>query len=72
VLIDHWKALYVREFDLVWPKLRRGGVVVADNILAPEATLAEMRAYVAHVREVSDGCSFTLPLGQGIEMTYRS
>ncbi|WP_206797394.1 O-methyltransferase [Amycolatopsis sp. MtRt-6] len=71
VLIDHWKDLYIREFDLVWPKIRPGGLVVADNILEPAATAERMRAYVEHVRSKPDACSYTVPLGDGIEITSR-
>lgn len=71
VLIDHWKDLYVREFDLAWPKVRPGGVVLADNILEPAATAERMRAYVEHVRSVPDARSYTLPLGDGVEVTSR-
>jgi len=72
VLIDHWKDLYIREFDLVWPKVRPGGAVVADNILVPAATADRMRAYVEHVRNVPGACSLTLPLGDGVEVTTRT
>lgn len=71
VLIDHWKDIYVRDFDLVWPKVRKGGLVVADNILAPAATLEQMRAYVAHVQSRPGARSVTLSVGQGIELTQR-
>jgi predicted O-methyltransferase YrrM len=71
VLIDHWKDIYVRDFDLAWPKVRRGGVVVADNILIPEATRPQMNAYVAHAQRAPGARSFTLSVGQGIEITQR-
>lgn len=72
VLIDHWKDVYVREFDLVWPKVRPGGIVVADNILEPEATLAQMQAYVAHVQQAPGAASFTIDVGDGIEITHKT
>ena len=72
VLIDHWKDLYIRDFDLVWPKVRPGGLVVADNILTPEATRARMRAYVEHVRSVPAAVSYTVAVGDGIEITHRA
>lgn len=72
VLVDHWKDLYVRDFDLVWPKVRPGGVVVADNILLPEATLAQMQAYVEHVRRAPGAVSYTVAVGDGIELTHRA
>ena len=72
VLLDHWKDLYVREFDLVWPKMRVGGVVLADNVLIPKAVAEEMRAYTAHVRSKPDARSLTVPVGMGVEMTCRT
>lgn len=71
VLIDHWKAHYARDFDLIWPKVRRGGVVVADNILNPPMNQKEAKAYTAHVRSLPDVWSFTLPIGDGVEITVR-
>jgi predicted O-methyltransferase YrrM len=72
VLIDHWKDLYVREFDAVWPRIRTGGVVVADNVLLPEATRPRMQAYQEHVRAAPGAYSLTLPLGDGVELTWRT
>jgi predicted O-methyltransferase YrrM len=71
VLIDHWKDLYIREFDLVWPKVRPGGVVVADNILVPEVTRPQMRAYVEHVQAAHGAVSYTIAVGDGLEITHR-
>jgi predicted O-methyltransferase YrrM len=71
VLIDHWKDLYVREFDAVWPRIRTGGVVVADNVLLPEVTRPQMQAYQDHVRACPGAYSFTVPLGDGVELTWR-
>ncbi len=72
VLIDHWKEHYVRDFDLVWPKVRRGGLVIADNVLSPPFTAQEAADYVHHVRARDDTWSFTVPIGDGIEITYRN
>jgi predicted O-methyltransferase YrrM len=72
VLIDHWKDLYVREFDAVWSRVRTGGVVVADNVLLPEVTRPQMQAYQDHVRAAEAAYSFTLPLGAGVELTWRT
>lgn len=71
VLLDHWKDLYIREFDLVWPKVRTGGVVVADNVLIPAVVVEDMRAYTKHVRSLPDARSLTVPVGMGIELTCR-
>jgi predicted O-methyltransferase YrrM len=72
VLIDHWKDIYIREFDAAWPKLRSGGVIVADNILQPQATAGLMQAYVNHVRATPNTYSFTLNIGDGVELTWRT
>ncbi|KAA2253972.1 O-methyltransferase [Solihabitans fulvus] len=72
VLIDHWKDLYVREFDAAWPKLREGGVIVADNICRPTATADLMQEYVEHVRNAPGAYSFTLDIGNGVELTWRT
>jgi predicted O-methyltransferase YrrM len=71
VLIDHWKDLYIREFDQAWPRMRQGGLIIADNILRPDATLDRMKAYVAHVRTVAPDLSLTIDIGSGIEVTTR-
>lgn len=71
VLVDHWKQHYVRDFDLVWPKVGPRGVVVADNILSPPFTGDEADAYVRHTRARRDAWSFTLPIGDGVEITQR-
>lgn len=72
VLIDHWKDLYVREFDSIWPKLRTGGVIVADNVLRPAATADLMRGYIDHVSSMPGAYSFTLEMGDGVELTWRT
>jgi len=77
VLLDHWKEHYVREFDLCWPKVRRGGLVTADNInespcwSAGWTNKAPIERYVAHVRGVPDARSLTLDIGSGIEVTCK-
>jgi predicted O-methyltransferase YrrM len=71
VLIDHWKDLYIREFDAVLPKMAPRGLVVADNILVPKTTEKEMKAYVSHVRGIPGIRSFTLNVGSGLELTCR-
>ncbi|GAA1931283.1 O-methyltransferase [Streptantibioticus ferralitis] len=72
VIIDHWKDLYIPDFDLAWKQVAVGGVVVADNILVPQATRGLMGEYVKHVRSVPGAWSQTLPLGDGVEVTIRT
>jgi predicted O-methyltransferase YrrM len=71
VFLDHWKELYAREFALVWPKLRRGGVVAADNIIIPAKNRAAIEKYQQLIHETPDARTLTLELGDGVELTVR-
>lgn len=77
VLLDHWKEHYIREFDSCWPKLRSGGLVLADNInhspmwSAGFTNKGTMEKYVNHVRALPDARSLTLDIGSGIEITCK-
>jgi len=69
VLLDGWKDLYLSILELLEPNLRRGAVVLADNIKTFPTALAP---YVAWVRDVKNGFhSVTLPLGAGTEYSVR-
>lgn len=71
VFLDHWKELYVREFSAAWPKLRDGGMVVADNILVPAKNAALIRVYLNHVGSMPDARTTTLNVGDGVELTVK-
>jgi len=71
VLLDHWKELYVREFDALWPKLRKGGLIVADNIHKPVKNAAVIQQYLDHVRAIPDARTSVLAIGSGIALTCR-
>jgi predicted O-methyltransferase YrrM len=68
-LIDLWKDLYVPVFELLHPKLARGAIVVADNMLYPEEFRAEARAYQARVRAAAGMSSVLLAVGNGLEVS---
>jgi predicted O-methyltransferase YrrM len=72
VLLDLWKDLYVPCFDLIYPKLSAGGIIVADNILYPESSRPLARKYQAHVRQQRGLETVLLPIGSGIEITRRN
>ena len=61
-LIDCEKQDYIRFFDML--HLRRGAIVVADNIVSHHLT-----DYVGHVRSRQGAASVTLPIGEGLELT---
>ena len=71
VLLDHWKELYVRDFDAVWPSVRVGGVVVADNMLMPPTNAALAADYQQHVHRQGNARTLTLPIGDGVELTTK-
>jgi predicted O-methyltransferase YrrM len=71
VLLDLWKDLYVPCFDLIYPKLSPGGIIVADNILFPESSRPMAERYQAHVRQQRGLETVLLPIGSGIEITRK-
>jgi predicted O-methyltransferase YrrM len=72
VLLDLWKELYIRCFDLFYPKLGRGAYVAADNMIHPPSSRADAQAYRKHVRAKPHIDSVLLKIGSGIELSrYR-
>lgn len=69
VLLDLWKDLYIPCFDLFYPRLNPGAVVVADNMLFPESSRAHAAAYQRHVRSQPDIQSMLLRVGSGLEIS---
>ncbi|MGH8138991.1 MAG: O-methyltransferase [Steroidobacteraceae bacterium] len=69
VLLDLWKDLYIPCFELLRPKLARGALIVADNMLYPEITLPAAGQYRRHVRATAGMSSVLLSVGSGIEVS---
>ena len=65
--IDAEKDDYVAHFELVWPLIRIGGMVVADNVLSHDISV-----YQEMVRSRADCETLTLPLDRGLELTLRT
>jgi predicted O-methyltransferase YrrM len=70
-LIDAWKGDYPDYFDLVFPKLALGGLIVADNITRPAPPDAGITEYLNRARNNPDAQSQLLPVGSGLELTVR-
>src|SRR4051812_32465325 len=67
VLLDGWKDLYLPILEMLKPKLRRGALVLADNIFTFKKGL---RPYVEYVQSEANGFrSSTLHLSDGFEMS---
>lgn len=69
VLLDLWKDLYIACFDLFYPKLSPGALVIADNMLYPEINRQEALQYRAHVRTKPHIDSVLLAVGGGLEVS---
>ena len=73
VLLDIWKDLYISCFDALLARLRRGAIVVADNMLSPAAVALDALRYRKHLRLVSGVESVLLPVGSGLYLSrYRA
>jgi predicted O-methyltransferase YrrM len=66
VFLDAWKNDYEALFSLALPKLARGGLVVADNVLSHVETLA---SYSAARQADPRLLSVTVPLDNGLEVS---
>jgi predicted O-methyltransferase YrrM len=69
VLLDLWKDLYIPCFDLFYPRLSPGALVVADNMLYPESALIHAMNYRKHVRMKTDMQSVLVPVGSGLALS---
>jgi len=69
ILLDLWKELYIPCFDLFYPKLSPGALVVADNMTYPEVTQPQAMDYRRHVRIKRDMQSVLIPVGSGLELS---
>lgn len=66
VLLDLWKDLYVACFDACLPKLERGAMLVADNMLEPASVRLHAIRFRKHVNSIADVQSVLLPVGSGL------
>jgi len=70
LFLDGWKDLYLSVLKMLEPRLRPGALVIADDLnIFPEA----LKPYLDYIRDPRNGyTSVTIPLGDGLELTYRS
>lgn len=71
VLIDADKEESIKYFDLVFPMVKKRGVIVTDNILYPEKYKTEMKKLVNHIKRNPKVASVTVPIGNGEEVTLK-
>jgi len=70
VFIDAIKEEYMFYLSMVWPKLRPGGLVVADNMLSHEGVLG-IHTYRGILSLMDDASTVTVPIGSGDEFTCK-
>ena len=68
VFIDAEKEDYVEFFDLIFPLVKTGGVIIADNVVSHAEIL---NSYVEHVRNNPNTQSVLIPIGRGEELTLK-
>lgn len=69
--IDADKENAINYFELVYPIVRTGGIIAADNITYPESCVAEMGKYSRYVKGWPGAESVTVPIGHGEEITIK-
>ena len=71
VFIDADKESYIQYFDQVFPLVKPGGLICADNILYPERFQKFTNPYVKHVRTNPKIKSVTSPIDNGEEISLK-
>ena len=71
VLIDADKENVIKYFDLIFPMVSVGGVIVTDNMLYPEKYREMMKEFSNHLKNNPRVKTMTLPIGNGEEITTK-
>ncbi|HEY8073202.1 MAG TPA: DUF1442 domain-containing protein [Labilithrix sp.] len=69
VLVDLWKDLYVPCLEAFYPKLNKGAIIVADNMIEPRHEREAILAYQRAVRAKPKITSVMVPVGSGLEIS---
>ncbi|MEA2069751.1 MAG: O-methyltransferase [Asgard group archaeon] len=68
VFLDAEKEDYLDFFEIIFPSLKTGGLIVADNVISHREYLED---YIAVVREHENTQSVLVPIGRGEEITLK-
>ncbi len=71
VLIDADKENIIEYFDLIFPMVSAGGVIVTDNMLYPEKFRQDMKKFSDYLRKNPKLRTITSPIGNGEEITIK-
>ena len=69
--IDADKERYIEYFDMIFPLVKIGGFIGADNIIWPERFSEYIKPYVQHVRNNPKILSITIPIDNGEELSLK-
>ena len=68
VFIDAEKGYYESYFDVVYQRLVKGGMVIADNVLSHQD---ELEDYILYVENHPNLESAMVPIGRGLEVSVK-
>jgi predicted O-methyltransferase YrrM len=68
VFLDADRSSYLTYLDMIVPKLRAGGLLIADNAVSHAH---EMESYLARVKSHSQLFAVTVPIGNGEEVALK-
>lgn len=71
VLIDADKENIIKYFDMVVPLVRKGGVIITDNMLYPEKYRSQMKKLSTHIKNNPKIKTITCPVGNGEEISVK-
>jgi len=71
VLIDADKENVIEYFDLIFPMVSVGGVIITDNMLYPEKFRENMKKFSDYLKKNPELRTITLPIGNGEEITIK-
>jgi predicted O-methyltransferase YrrM len=71
VLIDADKENILEYFDLIFPMVKTGGIIITDNMLYPEKYRPEMEKFSDYLKKNIKVRTITSPIGNGEEITVK-
>lgn len=69
VFLDAWKKDYKRFFDMVFPRLDKGGVFVAHNVVNKKSEMGDFLTAIE--RHPQAWTTIVAPSGEGMSLTYK-
>jgi predicted O-methyltransferase YrrM len=69
VFLDAWKRDYKRFFDLVWPRLRPGGLFLAHNVVNKKSEMGDFLGAIQNNPAVVT--SIVTPSGEGMSVSLK-